>query len=206
MGLIIIHDGNLNKNKILCENQEDEAILFMQLEAIQYTWLLSSQEHALEYILKLYFLFKILSLSLSLSFCLAFCVFASLPLFSLIFALFFFSRMCCPYTTEGLLIPSSSSFPTFMINGDFWGFMHCSSQSFINKCDCAKQVSLINAKMTVAEVSIGFLRQLCISHCSSSIARQVHHPRQLSKCLILGFRSVTFLRSIVSGPSMRSEF
>ena len=39
----------------------------MQLEAIQYTWLLSSQEHALEYILKLYFLFKILSLSLSLS-------------------------------------------------------------------------------------------------------------------------------------------
>ena len=148
MGLLIIHDGDLNKNKILCENQEDEAILFMQLEAIQYTWLLSSQEHALEYVLKLYFLFTILSLSFSKFLSHFLCVLLFALILPYIYTIFF-SGMCYPYTAKGLLIPSSYIFPTFMINGDFWGLLHCSGQSFINKCDCTKQVSLINAEVTV---------------------------------------------------------
>ena len=90
--------------------------------------------------------------SLSLSFSKFLSHFLCVLLFALILpyiCTIFIFRMCCPYTAEGLLIPSSSGFLTFMINGDFWGFLHCSGQSFINKCDCAKQLNLINAEVTV---------------------------------------------------------
>lgn len=58
----------------------------------------------------------------------------------------FFSRMCCPYTVGYLSIPSVSSFLTLMMNGDFWGSLHYLGQSFINKCNSTRQVSLINAE------------------------------------------------------------
>lgn len=99
----------------------------------------------------------------------------------------FFSRMRWPCTAESLLVPLGSCFPIFMMNWDFWGLQHCSRQSFINKCNCAKQVSLINEEVTVAlSESFSRLTQTILrfpkfflessASISSSKARQAPHP------------------------------
>ena len=62
----------------------------------------------------------------------------------------FFSRVWCPCSIERLIVTSGFCFPIFIMNGDFWGSKHFLGQSFINKWNYTKQVSLINAEMTVA--------------------------------------------------------
>lgn len=61
----------------------------------------------------------------------------------------FSSGMCCLCIAGGFLIPTDTYFPTFMMKKNFWGLQHCSGQSFINKCNCVKQVNLINIEMTI---------------------------------------------------------
>ena len=45
--------------------------------------------------------------------------------------------------------PCPICFLIFMMNGDFWDLQYCSGQSFINKYDHVKYVSLINVKVTI---------------------------------------------------------
>ena len=145
------------------------------------------QKQTLEGVLRLFLLSTAPSLSLSqfLS------NFMCLPLFTLIFSYIcptFFLGMCCPYTVGELLIQSGSCFPTFMINRDCQGYLHCSNKSFINKFNYAKQVNLINAKVTIAlPKNFSRLPQTTLhspefflsssTSVSSSVAQQVFHPR-----------------------------
>lgn len=91
------------------------------------------------------FLFIILSLSLNSFFYVFLHFFSSFPYISPTSN----SKVCCPCTARDLSIPLGSTFHTFMMNGDFWSSLHYLGQSISNKCDCARQVSLINMKVIV---------------------------------------------------------
>lgn len=79
------------------------------------------------------------------------------------------------------------------------------SHSLINMTVPSRYASLTRRWLLFyQEASVGFLGKFCIFQKSSLVAWQVHLPRWLSKCLILG-SPITFPMRIVSRPSPWSK-
>ena len=90
-----------------------------------------------------------------LYFCVSLYCALSFPLYFLLFAFF---GMCYFDTTGELLVSSDTCTTIFMMKIDFWSFRHYSCQLFSNKCDCVRQVNLINAETTITlSRDIGFI-------------------------------------------------
>ena len=139
----------------------------------------------------LFFLYNILSLIFSM--CPSLCLY---PAIYLLYLLFW--NVLSLYSCR-LLVLTSSCFPIFMMNGDFWGLQHCSGQSFINKCNYAKQVNLINVEMTVT-LSRSFSRHPRTILYSSKFFHESSTSTQSS-----AYRSLTFLVRTVSSLSPWSK-